>query len=538
MKPIDRRNLLQYLLAIGGGAAAYSVMHMNTNTPVGATNPKDFDPGTIGQAHHSLGDWIYLTPQKLGGGTHAVDMLNGRGLAWISYWNYGDTCPISHHLAAYPSKEPRKSFEFVNSTQGGMNVMIYGLPTQIKSRGILDRYGQGNNIYRVKYVGNGDGHSGQMELLENVAETTGLGLGVHTTIYPDGKGFACADGQKDVCAFFNRPPDGQKTSVLKDKHDKHLAYRADWSANNKRELDRTWSEGGTLRLTRLEPAFETQKFDFEGTTGNKIDWEMVPMAESLVWTGRLPGDSVRTLTGLDAVVHHPNNRFSALILRMAAAALIIDRETGEPVTCLHTPKGSGNNLHVRQVASSPEAWEVKFDDCKCVAHEAGFNPIGTNFVMMNNLKQNNVAVFDTSAPDPKSWRLLTHIEDSTWRDEFPCPFHLCFSVNGDRMFLSVLDKKPASSHSYVVDTATWTIKHRYMNIGPDCQTMAVTYDGEYVLQIFSGFQRLSCGLFIYPQKGPFDAKPIGYLPNFGGHHDCVIIPRNEKDLLNSRCTTL
>jgi len=45
-----------------------------------------------------------------------------------------------------------------------------------------------------------------MNLIEDVSETTGMGLGVHTVIYPDGTGFAAADGQKDVAAFFDRPP--------------------------------------------------------------------------------------------------------------------------------------------------------------------------------------------------------------------------------------------------------------------------------------------------------------------------------------------
>ncbi|NBU68013.1 MAG: twin-arginine translocation signal domain-containing protein, partial [Verrucomicrobia bacterium] len=36
-----------------------------------------------------LGKYIYLTPQKLGGGTHAVDLGTQKTLSWISYWNYG-----------------------------------------------------------------------------------------------------------------------------------------------------------------------------------------------------------------------------------------------------------------------------------------------------------------------------------------------------------------------------------------------------------------------------------------------------------------
>ena len=37
------------------------------------------------------------------------------------------------------------------------------------------------------------GTTGQMELLEDISATTGMGLGVHTCIYPDGTGFFMFD---------------------------------------------------------------------------------------------------------------------------------------------------------------------------------------------------------------------------------------------------------------------------------------------------------------------------------------------------------
>ena len=83
------------------------------------------------------------------------DLAAGKTMAWIEYWNYGDSCPIAHHLAAFPSADPRKGFEFVNTTQGGQNVLIYGVtPSQIQERGMLDSlWGQGNRIYRVQSTG-------------------------------------------------------------------------------------------------------------------------------------------------------------------------------------------------------------------------------------------------------------------------------------------------------------------------------------------------------------------------------------------------
>src|SRR5205823_279832 len=212
----------------------------------------------------------------------------------------------------------------------------------------------------------------------------------------------------------------------------------DWEANNKASLERCWIDGGTLRLRRLVEPKETGKYEYEGGKGNKITWEMVPMGELLVERGQIPGDAPQTLTGLDAVVHHPNNRWSALVLRMAAAALILDRKTWEPVTCLHTPEGSPDNLAVKKVASGPDVWEVKFESVKCPAHEAGFSPDGRTFTMMNNLRQNNMPVFDTSDADPRQWKKVTYVKDPQWVGQFPSPFHLAFSIDGSKMFVSVL----------------------------------------------------------------------------------------------------
>ncbi|MBK9618049.1 MAG: hypothetical protein IPO31_02545 [Candidatus Obscuribacter sp.] len=153
-RPVSRRDLL---IASAAGATAFAIERIfgsnlkayAQGVKFGSGEPIIVNAEKFRQFAHDLGKYLYLTPQKLGGGTHVVDLDSGKTLAWISYWNYGDSCPISHHLAAYPSTDPYKGFDFVNSTQGGDNVMIYGLPTPIKERGLLDTWGQGNHIYRV-----------------------------------------------------------------------------------------------------------------------------------------------------------------------------------------------------------------------------------------------------------------------------------------------------------------------------------------------------------------------------------------------------
>ena len=470
-----------------------------------------------------LGEYLWLTPTKLGGATQVQDLGTGKTLAWISYWNYGDSCPISHHLAAFPSPDPRKGFEFVNSTQGAKNVLIYGIPTEIEEHGMLEPiWGQGNQIYRVGFDGQ------QMNLLENVAETTGIGIGVHTVIYPDGTGFSGSDGQKDIAAFFLKGTGHNKSKV-------QAAFRFDWYGKDPNgSLEQNFFGGGRVRITKLVMAQETGLYDYRGIKGNKLDWEMVPMGEFLAYTGQIPGDAVRNLTGADNTVHHPGNRFSLVTLRMFAVGVVIDRTTMEPVACISSPEGTPKeNMPVKKVADG--IWDIELDTVITSGHECGFSPDGRFFTMTNNTKQNSMGVFDVSDPDPRKWKRITHVKDPAWSGSTPSPFHIAFSMDGSKMFVSELHRKPARSSVLVIDTNTWQTIKRFDNVGIDCQTMAVSYDGKYVLQIFSGFQRLEAGTFVFTAD---TLEPVGYLPNFGGHHDCVIPPRNNQELIHSRCTTV
>ncbi|MFO0879475.1 MAG: hypothetical protein U0840_19175 [Gemmataceae bacterium] len=517
----NRREWLRYGAAGLVGVGAYKGLEYSGWNPLLAQKKESREH--FEGIRESLGQYIYLTPTKLGGATHAVDLKTMKQLAWIAYWNYGDSCPISHHLAAYPGEggDPYKGFEFINSTQGGDNVLMYGIPTQIKQRGLLDRHGQGNHIYRVGY----NGKVGQMELLEDISETTGIGLGVHTCIYPDAEGFACADGQKDVAAFFNRARGPQKTRV-------HTAFRADWIPRF-RFLGDCWLKGGTIRLTRLEASRELGVYDYQGTRGNKINYEMAPMAELLVERGQIPGDDPMALTGLDFALHHPGNRWSVLGLRMCGGGFILDRKNWEPVCFVQANDGIQDNFPLKKVSNTPETWEVSLPAVGNPIHESGFHPTGNQFVMMNNLRANNVAIFDTADPDPRRWKRVRFLGDPEWKGEFPSPFHVAFSVDGTKCFFTVLRPKPMKSDVYVADVKTWKIIKKFRNVGIDTQTMALTYDGKYVIVIFSGFQRMESGAFVFRQD---TLEAVGYMPNFGGHHDCVIVPSKPEELVFSRST--
>jgi len=62
-----------------------------------------------------------------------------------------------------------------------------------------------------------------------------------------------------------------------------------------------------------------------------------------------------------------------------------------------------------------------------------------------------------------------------------------------------------------------------------------TYDGKYALVIFSGFQRMESGVFVFRQD---TLEQVGYMPNYGGHHDCVIVPSTVEQLKYSRSCTV
>jgi thiocyanate desulfurase len=461
----------------------------------------------------SLGNWVALLPTKLGGGTYAIDLNSNRVLASIWYWNYGDYNPISHHLCAFPSADPLHGFEFVNSTQGGQNSLIYGMPTPVTA----ETAPPGTNIYRVRFDGT------QMQLMENVSESTGLGLGVHVTVNPkDAQSYFVTDGQKDIAACFDRT-----TSKVK------AALRFDWTPNVP-ELRDAWMKGGTLTIKKIYPDPKTGRYDYRGTKGNKIDWEMVPMGELFVEEGSTPGDSPLTLTGADGTIWHPEGRWAATVVRLCGGICILDPEKNfDPAAFLQFNKDSQDQYPVEQI--DKDTWKVVFDKIHSPGHEIGFSPDGKFLVMMNNLRENNASVFSCTDPDPTKWRKVAHVEDPLWRGKYPNPFHMVFSLDSSKLYLSILHPSPAFSGIMVVDTKSWTIIKEIQGIGPDLQTPALTYDGKYVLTPFSGFQRQSSGIAVIDTSTD---TLIGILPSNGGHHDCVIIPTELEHMKHTRSCTL
>jgi hypothetical protein len=222
------------------------------------------------------------------------------------------------------------------------------------------------------------------------------------------------------------------------------------------------------------------------------------------------------------------------VIRLCGGTAILDAERNfEPVAFLQFNKDSQDQYPVERV--DEDTWRVVFDTIHSPGHEIGFSPDGRFLVMMNNLRENNCSVFSCVDPDPRNWRKVAHVEDPLWRGKYPNPFHMVFSLDSSKLYLSILHPSPALSGIMVVDTNSWTISKEIQGIGPDLQTPAITYDGKYVITPFSGFQRQSSGIAVVDTSSD---TLIGILPSNGGHHDCVIIPTTLDHMKHTRSCTL
>lgn len=64
-------------------------------------------------------------------------------------------------------------------------------------------------------------------------------------------------------------------------------------------------------------------------------------------------------------------------------------------------------------------------------------------MMMNNLRENSVGLFDTSNfDDPLQWKKLGVIKDPLWKGVYPNPFHMGFSHDSKKGYFVVLRPPP------------------------------------------------------------------------------------------------
>ena len=117
-----------------------------------------------------FGDWVMLMPTKIGAApTRWTSIRPGARLDLVL-----ELRRLQSDLASpvrVPERRPDKGFELSTAPRAARTPDLWH-PDEHRDPG------PSFNIYRVRYDG------AQMELMENVAETTGLGLGVHVTVNP------------------------------------------------------------------------------------------------------------------------------------------------------------------------------------------------------------------------------------------------------------------------------------------------------------------------------------------------------------------
>ena len=133
-----------------------------------------------------------------------------------------------------------------------------------------------------------------------------------------------------------------------------------------------------------------------------------------------------------------------------------------------------------------DTWKVVFDKIHSPGHEIGFSPDG-KFLGDDEQSPGKqlLDLLELPIPIRRNWRKVAHVEDPLWRGKYPNPFHMVFSIDSSKLYLSILHPSPAFSGIMVVDTKTWTIIKEIQGIGPDLQTPALTYDGKYLLTPFA-----------------------------------------------------
>jgi len=462
---------------------------------------------TFDDVYKQIGKYIFLTPGKFAGTVAAHDMSTGKTLAWMSLVNYGDTNPIIHHLAAFPSEDPYKGFEFIVNSQGGKNLYIYGIPTKVKDPG------EGFHIYRIKYDGI------KMNLVEDVAETTGLGLGVHVTISPDAKKFTVGDGQKDILGVFDR-----ETSKV------DAAVFFDWVPNIN-TLKESWTGGGKLIVKKIYPDPKTGKFDYQGTKGTKIDWELVPGGENFLVEGKVSGPRATNVVGLDALLFDPRGKWAVAALRTAGTSIVFNVSNYEPVAVLFSARNKAPQA-LKKV--DKDTWEIIVPKVENYGHQAGFSPDGKHFLFMGAIMENAIYVYDsTDTSNPMNWKQKAVVTKPEWKGSFPQTFHMAFTPDAKKVYVTMWWPSPTPNGVAVIDAVKWKVI-KEIEIGPDVHTLSVTGDGKHVLGVMSGYQKTTSALFVIDVKTD---KLLGFLPSSQGSHDCVIIPRNLKELAISRSPT-
>lgn len=486
---ISRRNFMRGALALGcvgvaGGlksAGALAARH-DASGEAQADFFKKFDGNVI------------LLPGKYSGTVSALDLGIPETLAFYNYGLAGVNMPIPHHIAAMPSADPYKGFDFYQTMQPPMSPYVNENSPEWRDRGDF-------KMFKMRYDGSGKQNS--ITLVNDIAATTGMALGVHVSIGVGenaNKYVAFADGQKDMVLI----------TTIDDNPKIIKSFRVDYDPVARQ-----------VNVSHVFPDPNSGKFDFQGRKGVKTTHEAM-LGEEL-----MPADP--TAVFVDAFTWHPTMPFGAILVRRLGCCVVVNTKTWEPVAMLSTAKGAPDNFPL--VKQRGYTWTFAVPSVLTPLHEAGFITSGEYFLACNNVLQNNIAVYRSTDPDPRKWKKETFVEG--FGNKY-LPLHMGNMPDSRWVFFTMWARKPNNGYIAKVDPKTWQVVAKW-DTGPDPHTCDCTVDGKYMTTVYSGNQAGQSGLVVInADNNKIEAR----LPSPAGHHDHVVVPKDWEGMKASRSTSV
>lgn len=487
--PISRRDFMKGSFAAGiAGAGAM----LNSGAGFAARH----NPAGEAQAEFfsKFEGNVLLLPGKYNGTVQAMDLAIPETLAWFNYGLTGVNMPIPHHIAAMPSADPYKGFDFYQTMQPPMAPYVNENSPEWRDRGDF-------KMFKMRFDGSGKQNS--IHLVNDIAATTGMALGVHVSI-------GVGENAKKYVAF----ADGQKDMVLITTIDDNpkiiKAMRVDYDPIARQ-----------VNISHVFPDPATGKFDFQGRKGMKTSHEAM-LGEEL-----MPADP--TAVFVDAFTWHPTLPLGAILVRRLGCCAIVDTNTWEIKALLSTAKGSPDNFPL--VKQQGFTWTYAVPSVLTPLHEAGFLPSGEYFLACNNVLQNNIAVYRATDPNPLKWKKENFVEG--FGNKY-LPLHMGNVPDSRWAYFTMWARKPNNGYIAKVDTKNWQVVHKW-DTGPDPHTCDCSVDGKYMTTVYSGNQAGQSGLVIINVAND---KIEARIPSPGGHHDHVVVPKDWEGMKASRSTSV
>lgn len=437
---------------------------------------------------------VILLPGKYSGIVSAYDLAVPESLAFYPYSLTGMEMAIPHHIAAMPSADPYKTFDFYQTFQPPASPYVNENSPEWRNRGDF-------RMLKMRY--HGEGKQNHFSVVNDISATTGMALGVHVSIGVGenaNKYVAFADGQKDM-VLITTVDDNPK--IVK-------AMRVDYDPVARQ-----------VNISHVFPDASTGKFDYQGRKGMKTSHEAM-LGEEL-----MPADP--TAVFVDAFTWHPTLPLGALLIRRLGCCAIIDTRTWEVLALLSTAKGAPDNFPLTK--QQGYTWTFSVPSVLTPLHEAGFIPSGEYFLACNNVLQNNIAVYRCTDPNPLKWKKEAFVEGFGTKY---LPLHMGNVPDSRWAFFTIWARKPNNGYICKVDPKTWQVVAKW-DTGPDPHTCDCTVDGKYMTTVYSGNQAGQTGLVVINcDTDKIEAR----LPSPAGHHDHVVVPHDWEGMKASRSTSV